>query len=88
MQQEAMRARAAAVLSAWNRHDGDQVVACYTEDCISPAPNTRGAVPADGELEPSGGFDARCAKDSRTPRRIGDVTTRSRAGACGSRRRR
>jgi nuclear transport factor 2 (NTF2) superfamily protein len=34
MDQEAMRERAAAVLSAWNRHDPDRVVACYTEDCV------------------------------------------------------
>ena len=39
-----MRARAAAVLSAWNSHDVDRVVACYTEDCIYRDPNTRGAV--------------------------------------------
>jgi ketosteroid isomerase-like protein len=44
MEQEAMRERAAAVLSAWNRHDVEQVVACYTEDCIYRDPNTRGAV--------------------------------------------
>ena len=45
MEQEAMRARAAAVLSAWNSHDVDRVVACYTEDCIYRDPNTRGRSP-------------------------------------------
>ena len=44
MEKEAMRERAAAVLSAWNNHDVDRVVACYTEDCIYRDPNTRGAV--------------------------------------------
>ncbi len=44
MEQEAMRERAVAVLSAWNAHDVDRVVACYTEDCIYRDPNTRGAV--------------------------------------------
>src|SRR5206468_7671082 len=44
MEQEAMRERAAAVLSAWNSHDVNRVVACYTEDCIYRDPNTRGAV--------------------------------------------
>jgi ketosteroid isomerase-like protein len=44
MEQEAMREHAAAVLSAWNRQDVEQVVAFYTEDCIYRDPNTRGAV--------------------------------------------
>lgn len=44
MEKETMRERAAAVLSAWNSHDVDRVVACYTEDCIYRDPNTRGAV--------------------------------------------
>jgi ketosteroid isomerase-like protein len=44
MEKEAMRSRAAAVLSAWNRHDVEAVVACYTEDCVYLDPNTRGAV--------------------------------------------
>lgn len=44
MEKEAMRERAEAVLSAWNRQDVEQVVACYTEDCIYRDPNTRGAV--------------------------------------------
>lgn len=44
MEKEAMRERSAAVLSAWNSHDADRVVACYTEDCIYRDPNTRGAV--------------------------------------------
>jgi len=44
MEQEAMRERAAAVLSAWNSHDVDRVLACYTEDCVYRDPNTRGAV--------------------------------------------
>ena len=44
MEQEAMRERAAAVLSARNSHDVDRVLACYTEDCIYRDPNTRGAV--------------------------------------------
>jgi ketosteroid isomerase-like protein len=44
MDQKAMGERAAAVLAAWNRHDVDRVVACYTEDCIYRDPNTRGVV--------------------------------------------
>src|SRR3972149_9469292 len=32
------------VLSAWNRQDVDEVVSCYTEDCIYLDPNTRGPV--------------------------------------------
>ena len=44
MQPDAMRERAAAVLSAWNDHDVEQVVACYTEDCVYRDPNTRGAI--------------------------------------------
>jgi ketosteroid isomerase-like protein len=44
MEKEAMRERAAAVLSAWNSHDVDRVVACYTEDCIYRDPNTRGII--------------------------------------------
>jgi ketosteroid isomerase-like protein len=44
MEKQAMRERATAVLSAWNSHDVDGVVACYTEDCIYRDPNTRGAV--------------------------------------------
>ena len=44
MDKEAMRERAASVLSAWNSHDVNRVVACYTEDCIYRDPNTRGAV--------------------------------------------
>jgi len=44
MEKEAMRERAAAVLSAWNSHDVDRVVACYTEDCNYRDPNTRGVV--------------------------------------------
>jgi ketosteroid isomerase-like protein len=44
MDEDAMRERAAAVLSAWNSHDADQVVACYTEDCVYRDPNTRGPV--------------------------------------------
>jgi ketosteroid isomerase-like protein len=44
MEKEAMRERATAVLSAWNDHDVDRVVACYTEDCVYRDPNTRGAV--------------------------------------------
>ena len=39
-----MRERAAAVLAAWNSHDVDRVVACYTEDCVYRDPNTRGDV--------------------------------------------
>src|SRR5438128_2508456 len=50
MDKEAMRERAAAVLSAWNSHDVDRVVACYTEDCIYCDPNTRGAVAGREEL--------------------------------------
>ncbi|HXJ32787.1 MAG TPA: nuclear transport factor 2 family protein [Candidatus Eisenbacteria bacterium] len=44
MEQEAMRERATAVLSAWNSHDVDRVIACYTEDCVYRDPNTRGAI--------------------------------------------
>jgi ketosteroid isomerase-like protein len=44
MEREAVRERAAAVLSAWNSHDVERVVACYTEDCVYRDPNTRGAV--------------------------------------------
>lgn len=44
MENDAMRELATAVLSAWNDHDVDRVVACYTEDCIYRDPNTRGAV--------------------------------------------
>ena len=44
MEKEAMRECAIADLSAWNDHDVDRVVACYTEDCIYRDPNTRGAV--------------------------------------------
>jgi ketosteroid isomerase-like protein len=44
MEKEAMRERATAVLSAWNDHDVDRVVDCYTEDCVYRDPNTRGAV--------------------------------------------
>jgi len=44
MEKEAMRERAAAVLSAWNSHDVDRVVACYTEDVVYRDPNTRDAV--------------------------------------------
>src|SRR5262247_3024630 len=44
MEKEAMRERAAAVLLAWNSHDVERVVACYTEDCVYSDPNTRGAV--------------------------------------------
>ena len=44
MEKEAIRDRATAVLSAWNDHDVDRVVACYTEDCVYRDPNTRGAV--------------------------------------------
>src|SRR3990172_10395880 len=32
------------VLSAWNRQDVDEVVACYTKDCVYQDPNTRGPV--------------------------------------------
>ena len=44
MEKEAMRERAAAVLSVWNHHDVEGVVACYTEDCVYRDPNTRGVV--------------------------------------------
>lgn len=32
------------VLSAWNEHDVEKVLSCYTADCIYRDPNTRGAV--------------------------------------------
>jgi ketosteroid isomerase-like protein len=44
METEALRQRAEAVLSAWNHHDVERVLACYTEDCVYRDPNTRGAV--------------------------------------------
>jgi len=44
MEKEALGARAAAVLEAWNSHEVDRVLACYTEDCVYRDPNTRGAV--------------------------------------------
>src|SRR6185369_11126445 len=50
MENEAMRERAAAVLSAWNSHDVNRVVACYTEDVVYRDPNTRGAVEGKGAL--------------------------------------
>jgi len=50
MEKEAMRERAAAVLSAWNSHDVERVIACYTEDVVYRDPNTRGAVEGKGAL--------------------------------------
>jgi ketosteroid isomerase-like protein len=32
------------VLAAWNEHDVEKVVVCYTPDCVYRDPNTRGAV--------------------------------------------
>ena len=32
------------VLSAWNVQDVDEVLSCYTEDCVYLDPNTRGPV--------------------------------------------
>ena len=32
------------VLAAWNEHNVEKVVSCYTPDCIYRDPNTRGAV--------------------------------------------
>ncbi len=32
------------VLSAWNSQDVDNVISCYTEDCVYLDPNTRGPV--------------------------------------------
>ena len=32
------------ILSAWNRQDVDEVLACYTEDCIYRDPNTQSAI--------------------------------------------
>lgn len=32
------------ILSAWNGQDVDEVVSCYTEDCIYLDPNTKGSV--------------------------------------------
>lgn len=32
------------ILAAWNTQDVEQVVACYTEDCVYRDPNTRGYV--------------------------------------------
>ncbi len=32
------------VLSAWNRQDVEETIACYSEDCVYLDPNTRGPV--------------------------------------------
>jgi nuclear transport factor 2 (NTF2) superfamily protein len=39
-----IEARTRVVIDAWNRQAVEDVVACYTEDCVYRDPNTRGAV--------------------------------------------
>lgn len=44
MDREAILSLAEQVLQAWNSHDVERVVACYTADAEYRDPNTRGAV--------------------------------------------
>jgi len=44
MTQETALRLSTTVLEAWNRHDVDAVIACYTPDCVYLDPTTRGPV--------------------------------------------